>query len=140
MSKWNKPKSPTAAELAFNCPKSLKNYLPDRKEIPEEFNFGKNTKWNKIIARWFFQGLPKNTKFIPKKDIDINEALRHIKCVLGSFAPKHEHKESGLAYLMSLWFDDVLIPEPIITGFCEKCNRNLYDNQPCLICGETGEC
>ncbi len=53
----------------------------------------------------------KETKFVSKPGIDETDAKRHLKAVLGSFAPKHEHKEAACAYLMSLWFEDVIIPD-----------------------------
>jgi hypothetical protein len=31
----------------------------------------------------------------------------HLKAIMGSFQPKHEHKTAGVAYLMSLWFEAV---------------------------------
>ncbi len=79
--------------------------LPPYSEIPEEFRDGR-TKWNKVVSDWFFCGL-KNCKWVPKEGIDTGKALRHIKAILGSFEPKHEHKEAGCAYLLSEWFEDV---------------------------------
>jgi hypothetical protein len=103
-----KPKKVSGVEMTFGG--GTKKLLPPMCDIPEEFDLPGNTKWNKIISMWFFQGLPPETKFIPKDGIDSNDALRHIAAILRSFEPKHEHKESGCAYLMSLWFDDVIIP------------------------------
>lgn len=85
-------------------------YLPEYEDIPEEFKRGR-TKWNDVMSQWFFKGLPGETEFIPKKDIDGSKALRHLKACLGSYEPSHEHKEAGVAYLMSLWFEDIIIPE-----------------------------
>ena len=36
----------------------------------------------------------------------------HLKSILQSFKPKHERKEAGVAYLMSLWFDDIIVVKP----------------------------
>jgi len=81
-------------------------------EIPAEFkNFNRPTKWNELQSTWFYSGLPKGTDFIAKEGIDGAVALRHLRTIQGSFEPKHEHKEACVAYLMSLWFDDVKIPE-----------------------------
>jgi hypothetical protein len=101
------PKKVIDVEIAFGG--DIGELLPSMDDIPDEFDLPGNTKWNKIISMWFFQGLPPETKFIPKDGIDSNDALRHIAAILRSFEPKHEHKESGCAYLMSLWFDDVII-------------------------------
>lgn len=88
----------------------IEGLLPDKEVIPNEFWNG-NTKWNKIICQWFYDGLPQKTKFIPKEGIDYRTALRHIGSILRSFEPKHEHKEAGCAYLLSLWFDDIVVPD-----------------------------
>jgi hypothetical protein len=76
--------------------------LPPRDEIPEEFWRGR-TPWNTVVSDWFFSGL-RDAKWKPKKGIDQATALRHLMAILASWEPKHEHKEAGVAYLMSLWF------------------------------------
>jgi len=40
-----------------------------------------------------------------KPGIDRKAAIRHIKAIMASYAPKHEHKEAGCAYLFALWFE-----------------------------------
>jgi hypothetical protein len=102
-----KPKIVTNLDVTFG---EIKSLLPEWDQIPKEFKDG-YTRWNRIVSRWFFIGLPKETEFIPKEGINTKEALRHIVSILRSFDPKHEHKEAGCAYLLSLWFDDVIIPE-----------------------------
>lgn len=84
-------------------------HLPSMDQIPKEFQ-NHNNKWVHLVSTWFFMGLPKGTEFIPKEGVDTNAALRAIKVVIASFAPSHEHKEAGAAYLLSEWFQDVVIP------------------------------
>lgn len=86
--------------------------LPKREDIPREFDYTKpdKSKWVEITETWFFKGLPSNTEFKPRDGIDGHLALKHLRYVLSSFQPKHEHKTEGVAYLMSLWFEDVIIP------------------------------
>jgi hypothetical protein len=79
--------------------------LPAMSSIPEEFK-SRNTKWNDIVSKWFYGGF-KNPKFTPKKDVDTNKAIRHLKAILVSYEPKHEHKEAGVAFLLSQWFEDI---------------------------------
>jgi len=87
--------------LAF--PASIvEKYMPAMKDIPAHID----RKWEDLISTWFFEGVSE-LKLTPKPGIDERKALRHIKAILGSFEPKHEHKEAAAAYLMSLWFDDV---------------------------------
>lgn len=101
-----KPKDISDAELVFG-PRNIDDYLPKYSEIPDEFINGKS-KWNRVISRWFFNGLPEGTGFAYKEGIDVSKAIRHISACLSSFEPKHERKEAGCAYLMSLWFDDLV--------------------------------
>ena len=75
--------------------------LPPMDAIPAEFQRG-NSEWNRFISDWFFRGL--KTYPEPREGVDFELALKNLKCVIGSFEPKHEHKEAGAAYLASLWF------------------------------------
>jgi hypothetical protein len=83
-------------------------HLPKWDAIPEEFKRG-NTKWNRLFNQCFFCGA-KGLQLVPKEGVDAKKALRVIRACMGSFEPKHEHKEAGVAYLFSLWFDDFLTP------------------------------
>ena len=86
---------------------NIKKLLPKWEEIPEEFkNMNNSTKWNKVVSDWFFCGL-KNAEWIPKDGIDSSKALAHVRAILVSFEPKHEHKEAGCAYLLNEWFEGV---------------------------------
>lgn len=78
--------------------------MPAEKDIPSDFRDRK--KWENFARAWFFRGL-KKAEFIPKPGVDKAKALAAIKCVLGSFAPSHEHKEAAVAYMLSEWFEDV---------------------------------
>lgn len=80
--------------------------MPPMNKIPKGFSCSYNNKWIKFFNDWFFGGI-KITKLTPKKGIDKNKALRHLKTIAGSFEPQHEHKEAAVAYLASLWFDDI---------------------------------
>lgn len=91
-------------ELAF--PAQVSHLMPKWEDIPGEFKRHNGTKWNKIFSHWFFNGV-KNLVMTPKDGIDSNKAFRHIRCIMGSFEPKHEHKEAAVAYLMSQWFEDI---------------------------------
>lgn len=91
-------------------PTTIEGFLPPMSEIPEEFKRS-HTEWNKLFSRWFYSGLPKGTEFVPREGINRDEAIRHIRYCMKSFEPKHEHKEAGVAYLLSLWFERVEIPQ-----------------------------
>jgi hypothetical protein len=98
-----KPIEVTGLEIAFGG--DMKKLLPPLNEIPEEFKRGR-TKWNDIVSTWFFRGL-KNIKCKPKEGIDEKAALQHVRAIMASWEPKHEHKEAGCAYLLSEWFEDI---------------------------------
>jgi len=85
-----------------------KELLPPYEDIPEEFtkSFYCNNKWCKLFNDMFFKGI-RITKIIPKEGIDKDKAWRHIHIASSGWDSKHEHKEAGVSYLMSLWFEDV---------------------------------
>jgi hypothetical protein len=98
-----KPVPVTTMDIAFGG--FAMQLLPPMESIPDI-----PKKWLDLQRDWFYDGL-KGTTFQPKPGIDTNEALRHLQCIQSSFAPKHEHKMAGVAYLASLWFEDFKRPE-----------------------------
>ena len=109
MSKWSTPKAVTALDLSFGQSK-MKEFLPEMSEIPEDFKayygMGEARKWITIVDDWFFNGIEKLV-LKPKAGINEKEAFRHLKSIMSSWEPAHEHKIAGVAWLMSLWFDDI---------------------------------
>jgi hypothetical protein len=83
---------------------NIHGMLPNYESIPQEFKTYHNV-WVKWQQKWFFEGLQDKDIPKPKEGIDLNKALAHLSVVQGSFEPKHEHKEAGVAYLASLWFE-----------------------------------
>jgi hypothetical protein len=79
--------------------------MPKYQGIPDEFK-NRNNKWTTVVSDWFFNGLH-NVKWTPKDGVETGKALTHIKAIMASYEPEHEHKESGCAYLLSEWFKDV---------------------------------
>lgn len=94
---WAKPVEVSEVYLAFPA-SVIGKFLPPMKDIPEEFHRSHN-KWCQKAAELFFKGGTIDLK----PEIDRAAAFRQLKACLGSFEPKHEHKESGVAYLLSLW-------------------------------------
>jgi hypothetical protein len=88
-------------EVAFGSIKGL----PDYAAIPAEFKRHGGTKWNKLMSDWFYSGL-KSLRLAPNEGVDKDAALKHVRAIMASFEPKHEHKEAGVAYLMSQYFAD----------------------------------
>lgn len=99
MAKKYVPIDVTDADRAFGG--KAMEILPPYGSIPDEFKRGSNP-WVKWQQQWFYSGLKAYP--VPKDGIDLKKAMHNLACVQGSFAPKHEHKEAGVAYLASLWF------------------------------------
>jgi len=94
-------------EVAFGTTK----LLPKTTDLSEEFKKSDRTKWTKLFNDMFFVGL-KSLDVVPKKDVEVNAALKCIKAHMGSFEPKHEDKEIGVAYMMSVLFEDAIWATP----------------------------
>ena len=56
-------------------------------------------KWEKAVSTWFFSGIEKSA-FKVKDGIDANKAFQHLRSIIGSWLPKHEHKTEAAAFLM----------------------------------------
>jgi hypothetical protein len=96
-----KPQKVDTDALVFGM--NINNLMPEWNSIPEEFKKHKGNQWADIFNKWFFSGL--KGKFILKDGIDLEMAMRHIKCIMGSWDIQHEVKEASVTYLMSLWFE-----------------------------------
>ena len=107
--RFAKPKPIDNLTLAFCAAGNLDELLPPMSEIPDEFKHDANY-FCRLQSRWFFEGISAS-EFHPKPGIDLNAAIRHLSAIQGSFEPKHEHKKAGVAYLMSLWFDEPKTPK-----------------------------
>ena len=85
----------------------MRELLPRWDEIPKEFqSCNAHDPYTKLASRWFYQGVSKS-ELVFRDDIDDDTAIRHLSSILRSFDPKHEHKMSGVAYLMSLWMKPI---------------------------------
>ncbi len=96
------PKETTGLDVAFG-PKTLSEFLPAMKDIPEEFK-RHNGPYQDLVSSIFFRG-GSIAAWQPKPGINRGAAINHFRTVLGSFEPKHEHKTAGCAYMLSEWFD-----------------------------------
>lgn len=97
----------TKLDMAFGA--RAMEIMPAMKDIPKDFP--NRRKWKEVMGHWFFCGI-KNAKWTPKPGVDQGKALAAIRTVLGSFDPKHEHKEAAVAYMLSEWFEDVTYDKP----------------------------
>jgi hypothetical protein len=88
-------------DVAFGTTK----LLPKPAEVPEDMSFLSDSKWNNLFKDLFFCGLSE-LSITPKEGIDTDMALKCIKAHMSSWEPKHEEKEAGVAYMMSILFED----------------------------------
>jgi hypothetical protein len=96
------PKAVDDVTLAF--PANVEELMPEMVDIPVAFHCGGHTWGNLLFNAWFFRGLT-SLDIVAKPGIDKEMALRHIKAIMRSFQPNHEHKEAACAYLFDLWFE-----------------------------------
>lgn len=94
---WNQPK-----EADWADDRVVGALLPPLNDIPAEFK-NHNNKWCDKARKLFFSG----GKMPQAKDgVDANLAAIQISSILMSFQPEHNHKIYGVAYLMSLFYED----------------------------------
>lgn len=133
--KWSLPQDVDPITQAFPA-QVIGKLLPEWDEIPKDFQEEREAAapWIKFVRTWFFEGLDKMegvrpsdalidsihakakadgveedvSKLIPMVQEQIDKAFKHLGAIQGSFEPKHEHKEAGVAWLASLWFDEVV--------------------------------
>ena len=87
-------------------------HMPEFSELPEEFQKTRGP-YCDAASMWFFKGGKRDGRTLhidgieltAKQDVDVSKALRAVKAVLGSFAPKHEHKIAACGFMLSEWFD-----------------------------------
>lgn len=94
------------SDLDMTFPTGIENILPAQEVIPVEF-FQDGNLWLELAKRWFYDGLPQSTLYVPKADVDLRKALRHLRAVLGAFHCGYAHKLAAAAYLMSCWFERI---------------------------------
>lgn len=96
--RFAKPAAVSNVDVAF--PTDVRKLLPPYSEVPDDFKRFNGNERVRLAASLFCSGgkLPAT-----KPGIDRVAATRHLQVCLSSWEPKHEHKEAGVAYLLSLW-------------------------------------
>jgi hypothetical protein len=88
-------------------------HMPRYDTLPADFKRHDGNAYVKAASTWFFSGAKGSPNgitigdvtFKAKPGVEAVKALAAIKAILGSFEPKHEHKEAGCAFLLAEWFD-----------------------------------
>lgn len=93
-------------DIAF--PAGALERMPAWEDIPEEYRSNSYREWPlKFWTDAFHWGIKNNVAIYPKNGIDPEKAFRHLRSIVGSFEPKHEHKMAALSYLTDKWFDSI---------------------------------
>ena len=105
---WSQPMEFSGIDLAF--PTKTDGVMPAYDDIPSDFRNkrGDARKWCEFQSRWFFSGIEFSC-LKHKAGVDAAKAIKHLSYIQGSWEPSHEHKSAAVAYLASLWFDDVTL-------------------------------
>lgn len=103
MEKWAQPTRLSDADVLF--PGKVSHLMPAYTDIADDFK-GWHSPWNRFASHWFFLGMA-DAKFTPKPGVAMADALRHLRSIISSFEPSHEHKEAAVGYLASLWFERI---------------------------------
>lgn len=102
---FSKPHNVNGVTATLGAGRDVYHLMPAYEDIPDEFRKNRENPFAKLQRQWFFKGI--NTRvFVAKPGIDKSLALTHLSAIQNSFEPRHEHKAAGVAYLMSLWFEE----------------------------------
>jgi hypothetical protein len=103
---WAKPHEVSGLDVAFGG--KAMDLMPSEAECVAELDKmpDRGREWRKFQSTWFFSGL-KGAEFTMRDGIDQKSALAHLAAIQGSWEPKHQHKEAGVAYLASRWIKSV---------------------------------
>jgi len=91
----------TKIDIAF--PTGVLECMPELSSIGA---YDKKRDYERVISDWFYVGL-KSLDVVPREGVNQGAAIAHIKWVMGSFEPKHEHKIAACAWLLNEWFSEV---------------------------------
>jgi hypothetical protein len=94
------PVEVTDVQMAF--PADALERMPEWDAIPVSWR-SEHTWQHRLWDDVFAFGL-QSVSLLPVEGIDPEKAWRHIQSLVGSYAPKHEHKMASCAFLTSLWF------------------------------------
>ena len=97
---WSQPKSASDLDYAFPAV-VIGRFIPCWDDLPAPFR-NRSSGFEELATHVAFNAVSFRDGVL-RDGIDAHMANRQISIVARSFEPKHEHKEAGLAYLLSLW-------------------------------------
>lgn len=104
------------SDVSLAFPADALDYMPAWADIPEDFKSytAAANDWQEFAHTWFRYGIGSEytgflcTEVGDDERLDGETVTRQISAILGSYAPKHEHKMASVAYLLSLWIDSAV--------------------------------
>lgn len=97
---WTVPIPVSDVTLAFPA-NVIGVLIPEWGDLPQVFQ-DRMSGYEKLANYACFHSVELKPEAL-KPSIDATTATRQLSAVVRSFELKHEHKEAGLAYLLSLW-------------------------------------
>ena len=93
------------ATFAFPASVIEQGLLLPESEIPKDFP--NRELWEELFAKIFYSGgvKGKDLYLVQKKGVDGKKAFRQITAVMKSYQPRHQHKEIGVSFMFSEWFE-----------------------------------
>lgn len=87
------------------------DWMPEHDDIPERWREADESDWQvRLWRNLMFRGLT-DIQLAPRDkswgQVEVDRAWTHLQAILGSFAPKHQHKEAALAFLTDRWFEAI---------------------------------
>lgn len=113
--RWKRPMKLESTDVVFGLTGTIiDTYMPKWTDLPEDFRRerGAAKKWTNIVDDLFFHGAKDIRCTVKDPTIEQRDIIKHIAMLLQSFEPSHEHKTAGVAYLLSLWCDDMTYTIP----------------------------
>lgn len=88
-------------------------HMPKYDALPEQFKDWHRNEHCEAISSWFYRGAKSSPngieldgkQYVARPGVEAGKALAAIKAVLGSFAPKHEHKIAACGFMLNEWFE-----------------------------------
>lgn len=100
----------TDVEMAFGT----ERLLPAEAEIPDEFSSENGNQYTEVVNCIFYKRQLPNYEIVFKDGFEPKALYRAVGAHLASWGPKHEHKISGVAYLISL-VAEIKVPDKSIS-------------------------
>ena len=89
-------------------PANLGDLLPPLDLIPEAYRSGRAGHVSTYARSMALGRIDESLALIKRPGVDPELAWTHLCTIASSFEPKHEHKEAALAWLLSMWYLDVV--------------------------------